>query len=96
MADNAHFLVRQGMTFLQTSKGCFRVQTITLDRSTQLLVVLLQSITEIANIPGFRDMADNAHFLVGHGNTFLHTSKRCFRVQTIRLDRSTLFLSVPI
>ncbi len=83
------------MTFLQTSKCCFRVQTITLDRSTQLLVVLLQSITEIANIPGFRDKEDNAHFLVRHGKTFLQTSKGCFPVQTITPDRSALLLTVP-
>ncbi len=55
----------------------------------------LQSTTAIANIAGFRDMADNAHILVRHDNTFLQTSKGCFPVQTITLHRSTLFLTVP-
>ncbi len=132
--------VRHGKTFLQTSKGCFPVQTITLDRSTLILtvtssssstvdnwnsqyssdmadtptfffdmvthfyklpkadfqfrqshlivphcfwqwLVLLQSTTELANISGFRDLADNVHFLVRHGMTFLQTSKGCFCVQ---------------
>ncbi len=89
VADNAHFLVRRGVTFLQTSKGCFRVQTITLDRSTLLLVVS----TSTVDIPGFRDMADNSHFFVRHGNTFL---QGCFPVQAITLDRFTLLLAVPI
>ncbi len=85
MADKAHFLVRHGKTFLQTSKGCFPGQTITLDCSTLFwrCLALLQSTTEIANIPGFRDKEDNAHFLVLHHKTFLQTSKGCFRVQTI-------------
>ncbi len=77
--------------FCKLSKAVFQF------RQTHLIIphcfwqclVLLQWITEIANIPGFRDMADNAHFLVRHGNTFLHTSKGCF--QTITLDRCTLF-----
>ncbi len=39
MADSANFLVRHGKTFVQTSKGCFLVQTITPVRSTLLLAV---------------------------------------------------------
>ncbi len=96
MTDNAHFLVRHGNTFLQASKDCFPVQTITLDHSTLFLAApsLLQSTTEIANISGFRDVADYTHFLVRHGMTFLQTFKGCFPVQTITLDCSALLLAV--
>ncbi len=47
--------------------------------------LLLQSTTEIANIPGFRDMAGNAHILVRHGNTFLKTSKLVFQFRQSHL-----------
>ncbi len=56
---------------------------------------LLQSTTEITNIAGFRNMADNAHFLVRHGNTLVQTCKGCFPVQTNTLDRPALLLAVP-
>ncbi len=56
-------------------------------------LLLVQSTTEIDKIPGFRDMADNAHILDQH-NTFLQTSKGCFPVQTNTLDRSALLLAV--
>ncbi len=94
MADNAHFLVRHGKTFVQTSKGCFALQTITLDRSTLLLVVPTSTVdnwdSQFSRILGY-----NAHLLVRLGKTFLQTSKGCFPVQTITLDRTTLLLAVP-
>ncbi len=57
--------------------------------------LLLQSTPEIAYIPGFCDIADNADLLVRHGKKFLQTSKGCFTVQTITHDRSALLLAVP-
>ncbi len=97
MADNAHFYVGHGNTFLQTSKGLFQF------RQSHLIVphcfwyclVFLQLTSEIVDNPGFRDVADNAHFLVRQGKIFLQSSKGCFLVQTITLDRSALFLAVP-
>ncbi len=60
-----------------------------------LCLLFVQSITEKVNIPGFHDMADNAHILVQHGNTNVQPSKGCFPVQTIKLDRFALLVVVP-
>ncbi len=98
MADNAHFLIQHGNTFMQTSKGCFPVERpshLIVPRRCWQCLLLLKSTTEIANIAGFRNMADNAHFLVQDGNTFVQTSKVCFPVQNITHDRSTQLLAVP-
>ncbi len=96
IAEDAHFLVRHGITILQTFKRCFLVQTITLNRCTLFMTVPCSSTVNNCDsqYSWICDMADNAHFLVRHGNRFLQTSKGCFPVQTITLDRFTLLLAV--
>ncbi len=83
MENNAHLLVGHGKMFLQTSKGyfLFRLSHLIVPHCCWQYLILLQSTTEIANIPVYRDMANNAHLLVGHGKTFLQASKGCFKLR---------------